>query len=271
MATTESALKKARDRSPSFPIITLETALRRAQEFYQEEKRGSAPFQVAAGHWHYSPSSSGALQTVSALKQYGLIAEEGGSGRDRKLKLTELALRIILDTRPESVERAQFMAQAARSPQIISEIYAKWPDGLPSEQNLNHYLVLERQFNEATAAKAVKIMKENELFTVERSNAMLSEHRQMETDSMNRAGSLANENAIMDAPVLSMRSGRQQQAPAGGGQADQTEVASFPVGKNQVVRLVTTKGLTEPAVVALIKQLQLGVDLGLYPEEEEQE
>lgn len=250
--------RRSRDRSPSFPIITLEQAIGRAKEFYDQEKRGSAPYQVVAKHWGYSPSSSGALQTVSAMKQYGLMTEEGGTGNERKVRLTELALRILLDTRPDSIERAEFMAQAARMPTVVGEILQKWPDTLPSPDTLNHYLVLERQFNEATAAKAVKIINGNKAFTGGFGNVMLSELSKMETDSMSRQAVPMrvemDQNLVADARVISTRAG------------GSNEVASFPVAKNQVVKLVTTGILTKPAVEALVKQLQLGVELGLFPD-----
>src|SRR5437870_4860818 len=134
--------KKTRDRSPSFPFISLEAALRRAHEFYAHERRSAAPYEVAANHWGYSASSSGAVQTVAALKQYGLMADEG-SGKLRKVKLTELALRILLDTRDDSTERTKYIRQAARTPPIVQGIYEKWEGTLPSDASLNHFLVLE--------------------------------------------------------------------------------------------------------------------------------
>jgi len=206
-----SEFKKSRDRSPSFPFISLETALRRAQEFYSFEKRGSAPYSVAAEHWRYSPASSGALQTVAALKQYGLMVDEG-SGQMRKVKLTDLALRIILDSRADSTERTNYMRQAARMPPIVEEIYRNWPDGLPSDSTLNHHLVLELQFNEQTAAKAVKIIKENYAFTGESGDAMLSEISNSTEDSMSgRDFPVAADRSqidVVDAGVISTRPGR---------------------------------------------------------------
>ena len=155
---------RKKERSPNFPFISLAAALDRAAQFYEQEKRGSAPFPVAAEHWHYSPSSSGAMQTGAALKSYGLMVDEGG-GANRKLKLTELALRILLDQRPDSVEREQYKRQAAITPPVAAEIYEKWPDGLPSEATLNHYLVLELGFNQSTAVRAVRIITENDALT----------------------------------------------------------------------------------------------------------
>jgi hypothetical protein len=161
---SDEAHTKTKDRSPNFPFISLSAAVRRAQEFYKEEKRSAAPFSVAAKHWNYSPLSSGALQTVGALKNYGLMTDEG-SGSQRKLLLTEMALRILLDARPDSSERDAYLRQAALAPSVATDVYAKWPETLPSDANLYHYLVFDRKFSESSAQKVVKILKENEAFT----------------------------------------------------------------------------------------------------------
>ena len=118
--------KKAKERSPNFPFISLEAALERARRFYAEEKRSAAPFNRIVLHWNYSPSSSGALQTVGALKMYGLLVEVGGgSGAQRTFQLTDMALRVLLDQRPDSVDRDRFLKEAAISPPLAQELYAK--------------------------------------------------------------------------------------------------------------------------------------------------
>jgi hypothetical protein len=181
---TES--RKVTERSPNFPFITLEAALERAKQFYEKEKRGSAPFAIVAEHWRYSPSSSGALQTAGALKSYGLMADEGG-GAGRKLKLTDLALRILLDPRPESSDREQYKRQAALAPAVAAEVYQRWPEQLPSEATLNHHLVLERGFNQSTALRASKIIQQNEAFTKSGHVEVQSAHN----ESMNDASAVS--------------------------------------------------------------------------------
>src|SRR4051794_18119731 len=109
----EEQPKQSRDRSPNYPFIPLEMALMRAHQFYEEEKRGWAAVPVIAKHWEYSERSSALLQTIAALKSYGLMEEEG-RGQERRLKLSELALRILLDQRPNSLERRDWMQRAAR-------------------------------------------------------------------------------------------------------------------------------------------------------------
>lgn len=155
-------MSRGKDRSPPFPFIPLSKALDRARSFYNEEKRGAAPLSRAVMHWGYSPSSSGGLQTAAALKHYGLLDDVGGSGKERQLRLTELALRILLDTRPDSPDRDSYIRQAAYTPTVAAEVHERWPEGLPSEGTLNHYLVLERKFNESTAQTAINILKENQ-------------------------------------------------------------------------------------------------------------
>lgn len=165
METTPVEQKRAKERSPSFPFITLARALERAQEFYADERRGAAPFSRTVMHWKYSESSSGALQTVAALKQYGLMEDVGGAGKGRQLKLSELAIRILLDQREDSTERDANIQKAALNPAVVAEVYQKWPE-LPTtkDSTLSHFLMIDKKFSETNTASVVKILKENHRF-----------------------------------------------------------------------------------------------------------
>ena len=263
----ETVESRKKERSPSFPFISLPVALERAKEFYAQEKRGSAPFEVAAKHWRYSPASSGALQTVAALKQYGLMQDEG-VGKQRKVRLTELALRILLDTREDSVERDQYKLLAAMSPTVVAEIYEKWSNELPSDATLNHFLVLDKQFGQGTAAKVVEIIKSNEEFTGIDRAVTMSLNQDNAGDDMDQPMSKEQgwERKTAHAMIASNATQRvvdtlvQRQIHTGPG----VEVGSFPVAKNCIIRLLATGPLTESGVKVLIQQLQLGVDAGIF-------
>ncbi|MBN3804286.1 hypothetical protein GXB81_14665 [Paraburkholderia sp. Ac-20336] len=152
-------LKKNKERSPNFPFIPVEVALQRAQMFYSHERRGAAPPVSAARHWGYSETSSAFKQTLGALKSYGLLVDDGG-----RMRLTESALRILLDSRPDSIERDSLIRQAALNPPIASEIFQRWPTGLPSEHTLAHFLMFDRGFQEDAATRVVKILRLNDHF-----------------------------------------------------------------------------------------------------------
>ena len=154
---------KKRDRSPNFPFIGIESALTRARQLYDQEKRGVAALSVVAKHWNYSLKSSAFLQTIGALKSYGLLDDEG-RGLDRRVKLSDVALRVLLDPRQDSPERSQLVRQAILNPGIAQAILERFPDDLPSESNLEHFLIFECKFSPEAAKSAVKIFFENNAF-----------------------------------------------------------------------------------------------------------
>jgi hypothetical protein len=134
-------------RGTSYPALSLQEAINRAQQFYNAEKRSAAPLSAAAEHWGYTAKSSATRLAVAALIHYGLL-EDFGSKDSRTIKLTNLALDILLDT-PESPKRLAALQKAARSPKIIADLLAQWPpDSLPSDSTLKYYLIREKGFND---------------------------------------------------------------------------------------------------------------------------
>jgi hypothetical protein len=135
--------------------MDLKSAVERARKFYAQEKRSAANVTVAASHWGYGATSSGGRQVIAALISYGLLQDEG-SGEHRQVRLTDLALRIVLDDRPDSRERDEALRQAALTPKINAELLSKWPRLEVSDANLKHYLVLGRKFNENNVADFIR-------------------------------------------------------------------------------------------------------------------
>ena len=145
----ETASRGRKRRSPIIPFIALEKAVERANEFYKKEGKHAAPLAAAAQHWSYSLTSSGAHQTVSAMKQFGLM-DDLGRGEQRKLKLSELAMSIILDDVPNSRERSKAIREAALEPKIFREMFNKWGMKLPSSETIRTFLRRDKAVNEDT-------------------------------------------------------------------------------------------------------------------------
>jgi len=137
-----SADKRKRTRSPAYPFVNLEAAIARAKEFYDKEQRNAANISVAMKHWGYKDDSSNGAQTIAALVSFGLLQDEG-IGEKRKVRLTQDALRILLDERPNSIERAALIRQAALAPKIHQQLWEKWGNDLPSDAQLRHTLLLD--------------------------------------------------------------------------------------------------------------------------------
>src|SRR5437764_345863 len=103
--------KPKKERSPNYPSINLKEAIAKAKLFHAQEKKQAAPIGVAVKHWGFSSFSGPARGMASALLKYGLLEEEG-RGDDRRVKLSRLALNILLDEQPVSPERDTAIKEA---------------------------------------------------------------------------------------------------------------------------------------------------------------
>lgn len=163
MESAPPEYRKKRPRSPSYPAIGLEQALERARVIYEHEHRNQAPITAILQHWGYKPGSGAGNVAVAALRKFGLL-EADGSGASRRGRLTDLALRILLDVREDSPERLNAIQAAALEPSIHQELLAKYPEGLPSDPTMISYLTMERQFTDGAARELVSELRETLAF-----------------------------------------------------------------------------------------------------------
>ncbi len=147
--------KKARVRSPAYPAVNLKEAIDRAKAVYRHEKRAAAPVAVVSGHWGLDIKSSGALRLIAALKQFGLLVEEG-SGEDRKVRLSDRALDILLAESDESPDRIAAIKAAALSPKIHRMLWDSNNGNLPSDATIKSHLVRKLEFNDAHVDKFIR-------------------------------------------------------------------------------------------------------------------
>ncbi|WP_337267459.1 hypothetical protein [Oryzifoliimicrobium ureilyticus] len=156
-------MKRERERGPSFPFIGLEKAVERTRELYAKAKRFEVRLSDAAADWNYGAKSSGAFQTAAALLAFGLI-EDIGSGEGRKLKVSELGWRIIVDDRPGM--RQKHMAEAALKPKLIAEFAERWREGRPDDSHAISDLKFEHGFTDDSAPRFLRVFDDTIRFTV---------------------------------------------------------------------------------------------------------
>lgn len=140
--------KRARTRSPSYPYLALPDALEKAATLWRAESRHAVSVSVAMQHWGYKAESSTGFSCIAALKKFALVDEEG-VGEHREVKLSNLALTVILDD-TDSPERKTALRTAALSPGIHAELWERYGADLPSDQSLKRFLVIEKNFNESS-------------------------------------------------------------------------------------------------------------------------
>ena len=149
MAAETDSTKRSRTRSPSYPYLDLPTALEKVTVLWNVEGRHPAAVSVAMQHWGYKEESSTGYSCVAALKKFGLV-DHDGMGETRQIRLSTLALAILLDRDPASDDRRDALRRAALNPRIHAELWERYGPDLPSDQTLRRFLVIERNFNEAS-------------------------------------------------------------------------------------------------------------------------
>jgi hypothetical protein len=260
-ASTEHSTKSKapRLRSPGYPGIDLEAAIKRALEFYDHERRNAAHAEIAVQHWGFKPSSGGGFVVIAALKAYGLISDTG-SGKARKIQLTDLALRILLDKRPDSPDREASIKQAALMPKIHASLWNKYRGDIPSDSNLRHELIFERKFNENAVDDFIKQYRA----TIDFAKLNDSDSISLSAEDIEDNGMLEGEQSMQNQQVTPATQGNQsvpRTIPAG-----KPVGASIPVTKNCSVSILATGEVTQKGLEQLISYINL--IKGSFPEDE---
>lgn len=259
--------KQKRVRSPAYPAVSLKTALKKAYEFYKVEGRNEAYQSVALTHWGYAPASGIGMQLAAALSSYGLT-DASGSGSNRKVKLSQIALKILLDDREDSSQKKQYIQSLALKPKINQKLWNLWGADLPSAANMKHHLIFEEAFNEKSVSGFVKDYIETiEFAGLDSSN----DHGDSEESapSENPASDEGKLDGRSDGSTKTIQPSSEPKGPpasVGAGQAE-IEIAKFPVGRNCTIRIISNRSVGTKEIEALVAQLQLNLELGLFDDE----
>lgn len=151
--------KKAKQgRSPGYPSINIQEAIAKAKALYAAEGKYPAPMPSAFTAWGFSMKSSGGRGVRASLKYFGLITVDGDN-ETGKVKLTDDALRIILDEREDQTEKNAIIRKLALLPSIHQALMAAYPNGLASDASVEHLLIFEQGYNKSAAAEVISEFK----------------------------------------------------------------------------------------------------------------
>ena len=139
----------AGERSPNYPIISLAEALPRIQAIYDKERTHAADADVVARDLGYGSLNGASRGIISALRKFGLLAEEG-----EQVKVSNDALDILLHSRGRP-ERTSALERAAFTPALFSELRGQFGRSLPSDENMRAYLI-KRGFNPNTVTNVIR-------------------------------------------------------------------------------------------------------------------
>ena len=129
MAATYDANVQQRDRSPAFPVISLETALGKLAEFEAHYKRTPARPEKVGEAWDIKAKAY-ADRISAALRYFGLLKYQG-SGKDRSIIVSEDG-RKYLRAQQDDLKREIAKAAALR-PKQIAKHWNDWGADRPAD------------------------------------------------------------------------------------------------------------------------------------------
>ncbi|NNC96474.1 MAG: hypothetical protein HKN88_00220 [Gammaproteobacteria bacterium] len=262
----EGKVSKSRVRSPSYPSKSIAQAIEMISAFYNAEKRNSARLPIALTHWGFSKSSGSGLKALAAFSSYGLI-DVKGSGKNKSVSISELGLRIVLDNRENSTERKDAIRTAALNPKIHKRLWSRWGSDLPSDENMRHILIFDDKFNEKFVDRFIKQYKStlkhagllesglsdsvpDDEFVESFANDDFSEEDEGQTN-LSADSEISISSDSTNEPIRHVST-------------SDKEIAMFPVGKDLQVKLFANAGVNRKSMEALVKQITLAIEIGVF-------
>lgn len=148
-----------RMRSPNFPALTLEEAMKAAGTLYSKVRKTLIDRDVAAKELGYTGLTGRSLKVLGALNQYGLI-DNTSKGKCRVTELAEQALHGF----PEA-EKLGAIHRAARSPALFGAIMDEFGDDISSEHAIRSFL-LKRGFTDNGVESALQSFMSTQRYAV---------------------------------------------------------------------------------------------------------
>lgn len=153
----ELTARAPRERSPSFPVVSLKVAVERLKDFDNKFGRHPARYPRAGLAWGMEEGSSQANRYLAALKSFGLV-EYKGSGTNRTVEVSEAGRRYLLAQQPSIKE--EIIRSAALKPKAIAKFWPSWQADRPPDEVCLDELRLTHGFTKASAPQFLKVYDE---------------------------------------------------------------------------------------------------------------
>lgn len=279
-------------RSPRYPLIDLAEAVELVRKIWKAESRNTMSPEVAARHLGYKGLNGASLRVISALRKYRLL-----DGRGDDVRISDDAITILADEETRSPERVEALKRSAFADTLFSELRQKF-QGSPSEANLRSYL-MKNGFNEEAAAIATSVYLSTLRFVENESNAYTAPASRFEAPKV-KVGDYVQWESNGQLQFLTPRRVRElvgngsyamvegsdtgipvseltvqaiadpspgfktpPMPPAAG-----TEIGVIRVSKDCAIRLIADGPYSKRSIEALVKNLQLQLELGTYDDEQ---
>jgi hypothetical protein len=247
-------------RSPNYPAIGLEEAIKKTKAIYEQEHDNPTDKAVMAKHLGYNGLNGASLTTISALTKYGLLEAVG----PKQLKVSASG-RDLIWLEKGNPERVKLLKEAAFAPSLFSDLRDAFPEKLPSDQSLRHHLI-RKEFNPNAVDSAIRAYRDTLEFVNAEEEALVS--------SVSDGFSLPSEELMQTQPNQPSRDTNPSYSNTTNGtyapieQNSSGETLQFRISEDCVVRMQFNGSVTQEGIEKLVALLKLNADV--YPTKESQ-
>ena len=128
---------------------------------YEQEGRQPASDEDMANDLGYNSLNGTSRGILSALKKYGLLQRDEDGG----FKVSDDAVALI-ELPPADTEHAAAVRRVAFRPVLFAELYEKYRNDPPSDNNMRHFLIT-RGFNPKTTNEVIRVYRDTLTFVSE--------------------------------------------------------------------------------------------------------
>lgn len=257
--------QKSKERSRSFPVVPLKSALERLQQFEAKFGRHPAPYEKAGLAWGMEEGSSQANRYLAALKAFGLV-EYQGSGKDRVVALSDDG-RLYLRAQQESLRR-EVIKRSALRPKQLAHFWPMWGVDRPIDAICLDDLRLKYGFTDASAPQFLKVYDETIAFAGLASSDKIQSVEPVDEDEEEEA-------PVEPGQTVTIGAGREVKAPPSTptlalapDQPNERVLTTGILSRDASFRLLVTGRVGPKELEILIRKLQIDKELLAEPEED---
>jgi len=151
--TDTNEISGQRDRSPAFPVVSLETAIGKLTEFEVHFKRTAARPEKVGDAW--SIKTKAYVDRISAALRYFGLLEYQGAGKDRSIVVSEEGRKYLRAHQEET--KQQVIKAAALRPKQIAKFWDEWGADRPADAACMDDLIQNHGFSDSGARDFLKV------------------------------------------------------------------------------------------------------------------
>ncbi|MDP8995851.1 MAG: hypothetical protein M3O03_02435 [Pseudomonadota bacterium] len=249
--------KAPRERSPSYPAISLKAAIDRLERFEKTFGRHPAPLNKVGLAWGIKEGSSQAGSILAALKSFGLL-DYAGAGSERVAQLSEQG-RTYIRAQQDEIKKA-VIKRAALKPKVMATFWPIWGADRPPDAVCLDQLVLKYDFNDNAAPIFLRIY-DDTIAYAGLSNSDKVELPENEMPGEEEDGGLLDSSD--DPPPPPPPSGKKEIKIMAG----ERELTTGLLAKDASFRLIVTGKIGAKEIDRLIAKLQLDKEILAEPDD----